>query len=35
VLGLPDSIKVGQANALREHGASVVVQDLGELLERP
>ncbi|HEY6778357.1 MAG TPA: beta-phosphoglucomutase family hydrolase [Thermoleophilaceae bacterium] len=26
--------RVGQADALREHGASVVVQDLSELLER-
>ncbi len=26
--------RVGQADALREHGASVVVQDLGELLDR-
>ena len=25
---------IGQADALREHGASVVVQDLSELLER-
>jgi beta-phosphoglucomutase family hydrolase len=26
--------RVGQADALREHGASIVVKDLGELLER-
>ena len=27
--------RVGQADALREHGADVVVQDLDELLEDP
>ena len=27
--------RVGQAQALREHGASIVVQDLSELLNRP
>jgi beta-phosphoglucomutase family hydrolase len=27
--------RVGQADALREHGADIVVQDLAELLERP
>jgi len=27
--------RVGQADALREHGATVVVQDLAELLEQP
>jgi HAD superfamily hydrolase (TIGR01509 family) len=27
--------RVGQAQALHEHGASIVVQDLGELLQRP
>jgi hypothetical protein len=26
--------RVGQAEALREHGADVVVTDLGELLDR-
>jgi beta-phosphoglucomutase-like phosphatase (HAD superfamily) len=26
--------RVGQADALREHGADVVVKDLAELLER-
>ena len=27
--------RTGQAEALREHGADVVVQDLSELLDRP
>jgi beta-phosphoglucomutase-like phosphatase (HAD superfamily) len=27
--------RAGQAEALREHGADVVVRDLAELLERP
>ncbi len=27
--------RVGQAQALREHGADVVVTDLAELMERP
>ena len=27
--------RVGQADALREHGADVVVRDLAELLEQP
>jgi beta-phosphoglucomutase-like phosphatase (HAD superfamily) len=27
--------RVGQAEALREHGADVVVEDLGELLVQP
>jgi HAD superfamily hydrolase (TIGR01509 family) len=27
--------RVGQADALREHGADVVVKDLSELLDRP
>jgi beta-phosphoglucomutase-like phosphatase (HAD superfamily) len=27
--------RVGQAEALREHGASVVVEDLGDLLDGP
>jgi len=27
--------RVGQADALREHGADVVIRDLSELLDRP
>jgi beta-phosphoglucomutase-like phosphatase (HAD superfamily) len=27
--------RLGQADALREHGATIVVSDLAELLERP